>query len=309
MKHWCNTHRPDSPERTHYIPSSVVEVSFYPKLLYTGRLERSPQFNETLHSHPFLEVLLINSGTGTVIIDEKSFQVKRGDVIVYNAGKKHMEISSLDDPLEALFFGAGNILNSGFPENTLPMEEETPVISSGDDFPLFQFYFSCLIRESQNKQHYTKETTESLTRLILVSLLRLLPFEEKNLQNNSIYFQAKKYIDEYYVQIKSIGEVCKSLRISNYYLIHIFRRYGDISPMQYVIKKRMELARSLLILTNLSIGDIALRCGYDDEYYFYRVFKKHTETTPSKYRESGIQNIAYRRNVTYMDLSMENHTR
>jgi len=268
----------------HYIPSSVVEVSFYPKLLYTGRLERFPQFSETLHSHPFLEVLLINSGKGTIIIDKETFQAKRGDVIVYNAGKNHAETSSPDDPLETLFLGAENIAVSGLPENTLLVEGENPIISTGDDFPLLQFYFSSLIRESQNEQHYTKETTESLTRLILVSLLRLLPSEEKNLQNNSHYFQAKRYIDEYCVQIRSIGDICKPLHISNYYLIHIFRRYGDISPMQYVTKKRMELAKSLLVHTDLSIRDIALRCGYDNDYYFYRVFKKYTEKTPAKYR-------------------------
>jgi AraC-like DNA-binding protein len=284
MKRWCNIHRLDSPERTHYIPSSVVEVSFYPKLLYTGRLERSPQFSETLHSHPFLEVIFINSGRGTIVIDENIFQAKQGDVIVYNAGKKHTEISAPDDPLEALFLGVENIAVSGLPENTLLGEHESPVISTGNDFPLLQFYFSCLIRESQNQRHYTKETTESLTRLILVSLLRLFPSEEKNFQNNSLYSQAKKYIDEYYVQIRSIGDVCKPLRISNYYLIHIFGRYGDISPMQYVIKKRMELAKSLLVHTDYSIGNIASRCGYDNEYYFYRVFKKNTDTTPTKYR-------------------------
>ena len=275
-------HRPDSPERKHYLPKMVTEIKLYPKLFYSGRLECSSKFCETLHSHPFLEVLLINSGTGTIIIDNETFPAKQGDIVIFNAGVKHTEISVPDDPLETFFFGVGNIAVSGLPENTL----FGGVYSTKKDFPFFQFCSYNLVRECKNELHYSKEITESLVHLILVTLFRLLPSDGKNLMNNSIYYQAKNYIDEYFIYIKSVDDICKPLHISNYYLSHIFKRYNTESPMQYVIKKRIELAKSLLANTDLSIEDVSLRCGYDDKYYFYRVFNNRTKTTPAQYRKN-----------------------
>ena len=60
--------RPDTSKRKHYEPSKVVGVSFYPRLSFSGKMKKSAHFYDTLHSHTFLEVVLVNSGSGTVMM-------------------------------------------------------------------------------------------------------------------------------------------------------------------------------------------------------------------------------------------------
>lgn len=54
--------------------------------------------------------------------------------------------------------------------------------------------------------------------------------------------------------------------------------------MQYVTRCRIALAKSLLEETNLSVNEIAVKCGYEDVINFFRNFKKSENTTPLAYR-------------------------
>jgi AraC-like DNA-binding protein len=55
--------------------------------------------------------------------------------------------------------------------------------------------------------------------------------------------------------------------------------------MQYVRRRRLQLARELLTTTSLSIGEVAERSGYDDQFHFSRAFKQAHGVNPSAYRQ------------------------
>lgn len=55
----------------------------------------------------------------------------------------------------------------------------------------------------------------------------------------------------------------------------------------YVLSLRMKKAGTLLCTTQLSVGEIAERCGFSAESTFYRVFKKYYDATPKQYRQYG----------------------
>ena len=57
----------------------------------------------------------------------------------------------------------------------------------------------------------------------------------------------------------------------------------------YILQMRMERSKRLLASTEELIGDIALKCGFEDAYYFARLFKQIFNVTPSQYRKSLIQ--------------------
>lgn len=64
----------------------------------------------------------------------------------------------------------------------------------------------------------------------------------------------------------------------------LFKSTFGVSPIQYLITIRIENACELLKNTDISIQDCALSCGYANEYFFSRQFKKQTGTTPAKFR-------------------------
>jgi AraC-like DNA-binding protein len=68
------------------------------------------------------------------------------------------------------------------------------------------------------------------------------------------------------------------------HFIRSFKRAYGRTPQNYRIHYLILQAKSLLSDTRLSVSGIANICGYSDQYYFSRLFKKHTGVTPSEYR-------------------------
>lgn len=93
---------------------------------------------------------------------------------------------------------------------------------------------------------------------------------------NQIYINPEK--------VYTLSEVCHKLCFSSGYFRAIYKEYFDISYHQDIINSKISLAKYLLNYTNLSVSAIAQKCGYDDEKYFMRQFKKITEYTPNQYR-------------------------
>jgi AraC family transcriptional regulator, arabinose operon regulatory protein len=99
------------------------------------------------------------------------------------------------------------------------------------------------------------------------------------------FAKSAAWLDEHFVQPVSMPELAAIEGYSpNYYAAEFARNYG-VSPVDYLHAKRIGLARELLRTTDDSIGRIAARCGYEDPYYFSKVFKKLTRLSPRAYRE------------------------
>lgn len=69
-------------------------------------------------------------------------------------------------------------------------------------------------------------------------------------------------------------------------LIWKFDRQLKTTPMQYLIQLRMQMAKQLLLESNLTVTEIAEKCGYTDVYYFSNAFRQHTGVNPSTFRKS-----------------------
>ncbi|MBS1369901.1 MAG: helix-turn-helix transcriptional regulator [Lentisphaeria bacterium] len=66
-----------------------------------------------------------------------------------------------------------------------------------------------------------------------------------------------------------------------------FRRCFGITPKQYLVRSRLALARRLLVESSMQIKEIALRCGYDDPFFFSRQFRRYTGLSPVVFRRTG----------------------
>lgn len=91
-------------------------------------------------------------------------------------------------------------------------------------------------------------------------------------------------LDERFTEKATIPELAALEGYSpNYYAAEFAKAYG-VSPIDYLHAKRIALAKELLVSTHDSIGSIAAVCGYEDPYYFSKVFKKLTRLSPRAYR-------------------------
>lgn len=84
----------------------------------------------------------------------------------------------------------------------------------------------------------------------------------------------------------SLSTLANACILSVPYFRHLFYRVFATSPIQYRDTLRILHAKDYLLLENLSISDVARKCGFEDVNYFCRFFKKHTGITPSQYASS-----------------------
>ena len=104
--------------------------------------------------------------------------------------------------------------------------------------------------------------------------------------------QALQYIDENYTQPISVLEISQHSNVSPSYLSQCFKQEVGVSIKHYLIIRRMQQAKHLLLTTDKSIGAVALAVGYDDYRQFSKMFKSMTGVTPVQCRKGVMAQLA-----------------
>ena len=84
----------------------------------------------------------------------------------------------------------------------------------------------------------------------------------------------------------TVAELARECGLSSGYFARAFRRTTGVTPHQWLIGKRVERARGLLLGDGLSLADIALVCGFVDQSHFTRVFAKFEGDSPGRWRQT-----------------------
>lgn len=93
------------------------------------------------------------------------------------------------------------------------------------------------------------------------------------------------YIEKKFEKGITLEEAADFVHLSPHYLSRLFKKEMKVNFIDYVVKRKIDRAKELLVNTNLPVINIALQLSYEESNYFSRVFKKVTGMTPSEYRE------------------------
>jgi len=96
---------------------------------------------------------------------------------------------------------------------------------------------------------------------------------------NAIYFIKQNYSNNI-----TEKDIAFDVNISAKYLYKLFKKYKEMSPIEYLNSYRVNRAQVLLKETLMSVSEISEAVGYNDPSYFVRVFKKYAGVTPAKFR-------------------------
>lgn len=95
---------------------------------------------------------------------------------------------------------------------------------------------------------------------------------------------AKLYIERNISRKLSVNNVAKAINIDERYMYNLFKMYENISPKEYIVNKKIELATYLLRNTDSSITEVAIMTGFNDVCEFSKFFSLRTGHSPSKCR-------------------------
>lgn len=264
-----------------------------PKILYSCRTEEYHfDMPRAMHMHEnWAEIVFITKGAGIHNIGGKQFFTKKGDLLIYNAGVIHDESATPDDSLSVFALGIGGLQLKGRLRNHLTHDGGKPVIDTGEyeeEINWFMQAIHCyVVSNSQEDSEIAHYLLKALILAIDKNILTVeLPDESEQRQNVE---RIQRYLDKYYLEDINLKQISENLNINLYYMSHLFKESTGYSPMQYVIRRRIGEAQSLLITTDESVTKIANTVGYNNSNHFHAAFQKLVGMTPGKYRKYWVK--------------------
>ncbi|WNX86276.1 AraC family transcriptional regulator [Agathobaculum sp. NTUH-O15-33] len=260
-------------------------------------ISNCPIYSYPCHSHAsWAEIVLIIGGSGVYTVNRDEYIVEAGDILLINRGVLHSCDSSFEDPVDVYTLSLNEFTIRGLEMGQLIAPDVQPFLKTGAQLPLFAALFSCLMAQNLEKPpgHLMICTqTISLLCALLHQMIRRKTFKIQPRSISKLASDIMEYIEENYTSNITLDLLSKRFFITAGHLCHILSTECGISPIDYVIQKRINTAQWRLVMESTSIKDIAFDMGYESADHFAKQFQKRTGMTPSVYRTLYSHRLKY----------------
>lgn len=242
-----------------------------------------------LHDHDFHEIVIVCSGNGLHHWNDYIYPITSGDILYITPKDIHGYESVTNLKLFNILYLRETLFLSAIIEKYLPKLNAKHTERVWRINPSFIKQLSPLVDqltiESQKNNLASVHLSEALflQLVILLDRIKQVPNEQSP--------TATHQLDLLFTTLhNSIGSsfnlemFCKQNHIAKRSISRLFKSQTGMTINEYLQKRRLCNAMSLLRNTQYSISMISSECGYDDSNYFSVVFKKETQQTPSQYR-------------------------
>ena len=233
----------------------------FPVAYYLVDSKQSP-YVMPLHWHKEWELIYVTGGSVDFIINGEHITAKAGDVLYIPAGTPYKVEYSVGESIVVHF------------EYCSYQETENISLSNPSEVGLRFLH----LMELWSSRH-----SVSQAKSIIYDILYKIENDRKLSIKEGSAAACIHYMQEHFCDPDlDIEAVCSASFISVSSLQRAFTKYFGISPRQYLIELRMNRALELLKEDTHSVKEIAFLCGFSDEKYFSRAFKKRYGTPPSQ---------------------------
>lgn len=129
-----------------------------------------------------------------------------------------------------------------------------------------------------------QDLCESLLKVVNEVFNCIMISNERTISNKIDIYTIKKYIDENFLHDITVNQIANKFHMNTEYLSRLFKHKLGYNLNHYITQKRIQHSCILLTNTRLQIDEIVVLCGYNDYFYFNKVFKKMIGMTPFQYR-------------------------
>lgn len=235
------------------------------------------------HTHSYVEMFYIMGGRGQFLIEDRYYPVNTGELVLINPNVVHTEVSWNIQPLEYIVLGIGGI-ELELPGGRFALLEPT----NGGEL------LSCLrsiLQEMEEQKVGYEEICQDFMEIFLLRLLRSadLPAQAPvaSVSGNRQCAAVRRYIDLHFKEALTLDTLAEEAHMNKFYLSHAFKREYGVSPINYVISRRISESRRLLSETDLSLSAIAQMLGFSSLSYFSQAFRKAEQLSPMEFRRKA----------------------
>ncbi len=150
-----------------------------------------------------------------------------------------------------------------------------PTVITGEDSKLMSELFDLVFNSD--------DVCDEMSAAYKIVKLLISVSSQRNPISNPAVLCALEYIRQNYKNKISVSDLARLTHTSESYIYSIFKSTLGRSPMTYLNHYRMTLASDMIRRSALSVKEIALAVGFDDQFHFSKAFKKHFNASPREY--------------------------
>lgn len=274
--------------RSHYAVDKELSYTIRgtAKLLNVASAKYGGDWHSVPHTHNHVELFYIIGGKGQFLINDDLYPVNTNHLVIINPNVIHTEVSLNAQPLEYIVLGIDGI------------ELSINDTANGQFCILDHFesvdISSCLrniLREMEMKQPGYEDVCQAFMEILIIRLMRSTGLSVPNgIPSVSSHRQCaaiRRYIDLHFKESLTLDLLAEEAHMNRHYLSHAFKREYGISPINYMISRRIEESKYLLTETDLSLSQISQLLGFSSLSYFSQVFRKSQSIPPIEYRQNS----------------------
>lgn len=245
------------------------------------------------HYHNLLEISIVVSGEGYYFAEGRAIKVQAGSIVVFNSLVPHAWIANKENkPILRTFIFYQNL----FLENELEREEWQVLNHYLKLFTIWDLHgeeaqksFAILELIYEEFKGKKKGYRKCIKQLLLTFFIYMVRTDKNTLQNTQTKDKhveldtAIKYMKSNFHNNITLEDVAKEVYMHPNYFSAVFKKKYRKSFVEYMSILKISMATELMESTDLSIEEIAIKCGFTSISNFYRVFKNVQGITPVKY--------------------------
>ncbi|WP_312093163.1 AraC family transcriptional regulator [Niallia sp.] len=275
---------------------SNTEERFHFKV--AGLFSSTEPWHHAVRTNPDYELLIGVKHTLYLTFDDREIALKPGDILIIPPG---LRFKGTRDSLPMLSFYWIHFTM------TIDAADNSSFFSIIHHHPKDPFYSNTFpttkivtlvdhLIETMKSTWHSQHLLDSLTTSILLTISGITNQRTSDKDNNVNYLVLYiiDWLNHHYMQPFSVEEAANYFGYNTAYFSHFFAKNTNKTLTSYVNDLRINHAKKALRSGTKSIKEIAYECGYQDEKYFSRIFRKLEGVSPSFYRgTANTQNANY----------------
>ena len=284
--------------------SLLNSSTFIPVIVKTIERVHDATWSMEPNRHEFYEMVYIKKGDAIFEISGSPVEIGPNDIIIIKPDQPHKFIVKSESGCEfiVLSFKFENKFDNHF--SGVSLKDFLNFVSGKESGAFISLKVSqkndiiTLLNRILNEKENPEIGSEFLNYLLVLELFVLISRALKMEWENSIKNKSPKvkelihvsvnYIQKNFERDISLKDIAQYVFLSSSYFTRAFKEEIGISPINYLLKVRVERAKELLKDTGMKISDIALSVGFSNQQRFNDIFKKYAGATPLQYRKKPI---------------------
>ncbi len=262
------------------------------KLLYVSTAKYGGDWHSTLHTHACTEIFYVVGGSGKFNIEGKLLPVTTDDMVIVNPNVEHTEVSYNKRPLEYIVLGVEGLEYSAGED----ADERWFMTNLQNAREALLHALREMLREIEYKAVGYELICQDLLEVLILRLMRhaglqFLPTKTEHRKPgrkpSKECAAVRHYIDNHFKENINLDMLSELVHVNKYYMVHSFTKEYGISPINYLISRRIEESKYLLSDTDHSLSQISHMLGFSSPSYFSQSFRRLEGMSPMEFRRSS----------------------